>query len=208
MSNKGTPKQNSSKKPVEKKAQSKVKVEKSLPLKSKPRHKKVIEKVIENGGSLGEAMREVGYSEAYAKNPHKLKNSKSFKALLDFHLPEEQLLMVHGKQLMSWKLNSMIFQKQVDDESIFELMEEVGCVVKKIVEIPQGKLVMFIMPDNQSRNKALEMALKLHKRLTDKVEIRDTTPYAGLSDAELAQKIKQGKQFFTKKTDADVKKKK
>lgn len=200
MASKSNQKKNSTDKPVEKKAKTKTKVEKSLPLKSKPKHKEVIKEVLRNGGSLSEAMREVGYSEAYAHNPQKLKNSKSFKALLDFHLPEEQLLIVHGKQLNSWKLNTMIFQKQVEDEDIFELMEEVGCVVKKIVEIPQGKLVMFIMPDNQSRNKALEMALKLHKRLTDKVEIRDTTPYAQLSDAELAEKIKKGKQFFTKKS--------
>lgn len=199
MATKSNKKKNAKAKPVEKKAKTKAKVETSLPLKTKKKHKKVIETVLKNGGSLSEAMREVGYSEAYVRNSHKLKNSKSFKALLEHHLPEEDLLIVHGKQLMSWKLNSMIFQKQVQDEDIFELMETVGCVVKKIVEIPTGKLVMFIMPDNQSRNKALEMAFKLHKKLTDKVEVKDTTPYSQLTDAELAQRIKAGKNFFTKK---------
>lgn len=184
----------------EKKVKTKAKVEKSLPLRSKIRHSKVIKRVVENGGNLSQAMKDEGYSDAYAKNPQKLKNAKSFKALLDHYLPEGKLLEIHDQQLKSWKLQSMLFQKQVEDEDIFELMEEVGCVVKKVVEIPTGKLVFYIQPDNQSRNKALEMGLKLHKRLTDKVEIRDTTPYAQLSDAELAEKIKKGKQFFTKKS--------
>jgi len=184
----------------EKKVKTKAKNDLAIPLKSKIKHTKVIQRVVENGGNLSKAMRDEGYSDAYAKNPQKLKNAKSFKALLDYYLPEGKLLDIHEQQLKSWKLQSMLFQKQVEDEDIFDLMETVGCLVKKVVEIPTGKLVFYIQPDNQSRNKALEMALKLHKRLTDKVEIRDTTPYAQLSDAELAEKIKKGKQFFTKKS--------
>jgi len=93
----------------------------------------------------------------------------------------------------------MNFQKAVEDDVIFELMEKVGCVVQKIIEIPIGKIVFYIQPDNQSRNKALELGLKLHKRLTDKVEVVDKTPYSGLSDAELAERINKNKNFFRKK---------
>jgi len=181
------------------KAKTKEKKDFPIPVKRNIKHEKVIKEVVENGGSVSKAMRNVGYSDAYAKNPQKLKNLKGFKQLLEYYLPEGKLLEIHDRQLDSWKLQSMLFQKQVDDETIFELMESVQCVVKKVVEIPTGKLVFYIQPDNQSRNKALELGLKLHKRLTDKVEVVDKTPYAQLSDAELAERIKKNKNFFKKK---------
>jgi len=38
--------------------------------------KKVIKEMVENGGSLGNAIRKTGYSEAYAKNPQKITKTK------------------------------------------------------------------------------------------------------------------------------------
>lgn len=184
---------------VEIKPKTKEKKETPVRVPVKLQHKKVFKRLVENGGSLRQAIKQEGYSDAVADNPQKITKSKSWKQLLDQYLPEDKLLKLHDQQLNSWKLQSMLFQKQVDDESIFELMEQVNCVVKKVVEIPTGKLVFYITPDNQSRNKALEMGLKLHKKLTDKVEIKDTTPYTGLTDQELAERIKKGKNFFTKK---------
>lgn len=201
MPTKGTQKKNVKAQGAEKKPKTKEKKETPVRPTVQLKHKRVLKNLAENGGSLRKAIKDAGYSQETADNPQKITKSKSWKALLDQYLPEEKLLDLHDKQLNSWKLQSMLFQKQVSDEDIFELMETVNCVVKKVVEIPTGKLVFYITPDNQSRNKALEMGLKLHKRLTDKVEIRDTTPYSGLSDAELAEKIKQGKNFFTKKSE-------
>ena len=189
---------------VEKKAKTKEKRE--IPVRPTVvlRHAKVLKGLSVNvrsgkKPSIKEAAKAEGYSESYA-DTGRMTKTKSWKQMLDHYLPEDKLLKVHEQQMNSWKLQSMLFQKQVDDEDIFELMEQVNCVVKKVVEIPTGKLVFYITPDNQSRNKALEMGLKLHKRLTDKVEVRDTTPYAGLTDTELAQRIKAGKNFFTKKS--------
>lgn len=201
-------KSNKTKKPkvVEPETKAKTKEKKETPVRPTVvlKHAKVLKAMSDNvrkGGkaSLKEAAKAEGYSESYA-DTGRMTKTKSWKQMLDHYLPEDKLLKVHEQQMNSWKLQSMLFQKQVPDEDIFELMETVNCVVKKVVEIPTGKLVFYITPDNQSRNKALEMGLKLHKRLTDKVEIRDTTPYSGLSDAELAEKIKKGKQFFTKKS--------
>lgn len=184
----------------EKKAKTKEKKETLLQSPTAIKHKRVLKYMAENGCSMKAALKALGYSETVQNSPSKVTKTKTWKAMLDEYLPESKLLDIHEKQLQSWRLQSMLFQKQVEDEDIFELMETVGCVVKKVVEIPTGKLVFYIQPDNQSRNKALEMALKLHKRLTDKVEVRDTTPYAGLTDQELSDRIKKGKQFFTKKT--------
>ncbi len=184
----------------EKKAKTKEKKETPLLTPTQIKHKKVLKYMADNGCSMKAALLACGYSESTANKPNRVTKTESWKQMLDRVMPESKLLDIHEKQLQSWRLQSMLFQKQVPDEDIFELMETVGCVVKKVVEIPTGKLVFYIQPDNQSRNKALEMALKLHKRLTDKVEIRDTTPYAGLTDQELSDRIKKGKQFFNKKS--------
>lgn len=182
---------------VEKK--SKTKVETALLSPTAIKHKRVLKYMSENGSSMKEALIACGYSKSVSEAPSKVTGTKSWKQLLNQYLPEDKLLKVHEQQMNSWKLQSMLFQKQVPDEDIFELMEQVNCVVKKVVEIPTGKLVFYITPDNQSRNKALEMGLKLHKKLTDKVEVRDTTPYAQLTDQELAERISKGKKFFLKK---------
>lgn len=204
MSDKSNKKKNTTPKPDEKKAKSKEKKETPVRPTVVLKHAKVLKKTSENLGkgkkpSIEQAAKDEGYSESYARSGQ-ITKTKSWKQMLDHYLPEDKLLKIHDQQLNSWKLQSMLFQKQVEDEDIFELMEMVNCVVKKIVEIPTGKLVFYISPDNQSRNKALEMGLKLHKKLTDKVEIKDTTPYTGLTDTELAARIKQGKAFFTKKS--------
>jgi predicted Zn-dependent protease len=43
------------------------------------RQRKLQKKLLENIGSMGEAMRQAGYSKAYAKNPQMLTNTKTFK---------------------------------------------------------------------------------------------------------------------------------
>lgn len=184
---------------AETKPKTKEKKETPLATPTQVKHKRVLKYMADNGCSMKAALKACGYSETVQNSPSKVTKTESWKQMLDRVMPESKLLDIHEKQLQSWRLQSMLFQKQVPDEDIFELMETVGCVVKKVVEIPTGKLVFYIQPDNQSRNKALEMALKLHKRLTDKVEVRDTTPYSGLTDTELAQRIKAGKNFFNKK---------
>lgn len=203
MPNKKNKKENTKVEQPETKANKKAKVEKAVKVPVRFGHKKVAKRLSENVGSgkkpsISAAARESGYSESYAHSG-RITKTKSWKALLDEYLPESKLLEVHDKQLQSYKLQSMIFQKQIDDEIIYELIESVHAIVKRIVEIPTGKVVFFITADNQSRNKALEMGLKLHKKLTDKVEVKDTTPYTGLTDQELAERIKKGKNFFLKK---------
>ena len=61
------------------------------------RQKKAVEKLVENGGNdqprpMGEILKEVGYSDAVAKNPQKLTESKGFKDLIDQYLPDDFIL--------------------------------------------------------------------------------------------------------------------
>lgn len=43
------------------------------------------------GTSLSKAMKDAGYSDAYAKNPQQLENTKTWDDLLDKYLPDETL---------------------------------------------------------------------------------------------------------------------
>ena len=47
------------------------------------RQKKALNKIVENGGNVSKAMRDVGYSPATAENPSKLLDSKGFMQLMD-----------------------------------------------------------------------------------------------------------------------------
>jgi hypothetical protein len=134
-----------------------------------------------------------------ANHPSRVTGTQSFKKLLDKYLPEDMLLDIHQQQIHSWKLQQMNFDKKVEDKDIYELLATVQCVVQKIIPMPASKLVFYICPDNQSRNKAHELGLKLRKKLTDKIEVEDKSPYAALSDAELAARMAKARKFFLKK---------
>ncbi len=56
------------------------------------KQKKALDNMVENGGNASKAMRDAGYSEATAKNPQKLTDSKGFQELADVYLPDDMLL--------------------------------------------------------------------------------------------------------------------
>lgn len=57
------------------------------------RQKKLVRKLSGNvGKSLGEAMREIGYSESYADNPQRLTRTTGWQELTEQLLPDEPLL--------------------------------------------------------------------------------------------------------------------
>lgn len=47
------------------------------------RQKRALDKIVENGGNVSKAMRDVGYSAETAKSPAKLLDSKGFMQLMD-----------------------------------------------------------------------------------------------------------------------------
>lgn len=199
-----TSKKKVSKKVKETKAKKEFAIKPTVELK----HKSVIDKMVVNGGkgksskgknkSIKDAAIEAGYSEAYAKSG-KITKTKTWNTLIKEIIPEDKLLKALDQQLNSYKLNSMLFAKQIQLETIYELFEVMNALVKKIVELPTGLLVFYYMPDNQSRNKAIELGLKVHKKLTDKIEFKDESPLMKLTDEELRERIKKAKNLFLKK---------
>jgi hypothetical protein len=65
------------------------------------RQKRVIKEVLENGSSMHKAMLKAGYSEAYAKQPGKLAESKTWEELLERDLPDDLLTETAKKGLKS-----------------------------------------------------------------------------------------------------------
>lgn len=63
------------------------------------RHRNLLKKLsdnIRNGMTLGEAMRDVGYSDAYSKNPNHLRETVSWQVLVNKVLSDEKLIKVHA----------------------------------------------------------------------------------------------------------------
>lgn len=70
------------------------------------KQKKVLMKIVENGGNLHKAMLDVGYSPLTSKNPKNLTNSKGFQELLNEYLPDELLTNVHLQGLKATRIHT------------------------------------------------------------------------------------------------------
>jgi len=119
------------------------------------KQKLVASKMMENGGSLGKAMREAGYSKAMAKNPQKLTSSKGWAELMDQYVPEKLLLQRH-RQL----LNKRVTYWAGDGDA--------------------KKLVRTSEIDSAAVARGVELGYKMRGKLTDKVEV---TPNERMEDA-------------------------
>ncbi len=57
------------------------------------KQKRALEKLVENGGNVTQAMRDVGYSEGTVNNPSNLTHSKGYKEILDDYGLTENLIV-------------------------------------------------------------------------------------------------------------------
>jgi len=56
------------------------------------KQEQAVGEIVENGGNVSKAMREVGYSKETAKTPKKLTNSIGYKELVNKYLPKRMIL--------------------------------------------------------------------------------------------------------------------
>lgn len=75
------------------------------------KQKLALDKIVENGGNVSKAMREVGYSIETAKEPGKLTNSKGFQELVEKNLPDSLLTKVHKEGLGAFKYETQLTGK-------------------------------------------------------------------------------------------------
>ena len=71
-------------------------------------------KAVEQGLSISKAMKQVGYSPNYAKNPQELKSTDRWQKLLAEKLPDDDLLVAHRNALGATKWNDFTGEKEAD----------------------------------------------------------------------------------------------
>lgn len=167
------------------------------------KHKMVLDNLMKKAGkgkrlSLRQAAKDAGYSESYA-NSAKMTKKKSWNELMEQYLPDSLVAETHNDLLKAKKLEYMLFNHDVTDEIIYEIMAEIGCTATKIIHGVQGIHCYFFAPDNTNRKGAAELAYKVKGKMApEKFEIEQTGIRA-MSDEELAETIKKQKARFMKK---------
>ena len=76
------------------------------------KQKLATEKLVENGGNIGKAMIEAGYSPMTAKTPQKLTESKGFQELKEQYKQELMVLGIDGKRLAK-KMNEWLEAQRI-----------------------------------------------------------------------------------------------
>ncbi len=139
------------------------------------RARKAMKIALENGGKVGPAMREAGFSEAYVKNPQKIKETEGWKELLKKTGLDDDTLLKKSKQHLSAQiLHQMQVDPEITDKELIEVFERAGgsFVKSSIIEVSftnkkgevtsfMKKQVFYTMPDNQAQDRALDKLFKI-----------------------------------------------
>ena len=71
-------------------------------------------------GSMGEVMREAGYSDNTSRTPQNLTETKGWNELMEEHFPDDMLAEVHKGLLKSKRIEHMVFPLATEDATITE----------------------------------------------------------------------------------------
>ncbi len=166
---------------------------------SKIRAKMAMKKMVENGGNVSKALKAVGYSPAYAKNPQKFTNTKTAKELMDEYLPDELVAKIHKELLTAGEIQHYCFPNlskggkknaggsgELTNDEIKQIVESVpGCRLIYVKRDSFGAWAFFESPDTKSRKEAIDMIYKLRGSYSaEKIELTKRK-YQDLSNADL-----------------------
>ncbi len=131
------------------------------------KHKKVLDNLSENGGNIGKAILDAGYSDSMSKTPQKITESKTFLEVLEDALPDDLLSKNHKELLEQKRIEYFVFPKVMDDKEIKGHVEAAGLKLIVVRLSDKGKMAFYSIPDAQAKSKALEMAYKLKGKFGD-----------------------------------------
>ena len=174
-----------------------------------------LKKIVENRGNVSKALREVGYSTNYSKNPDQFTKTKTFQALIDEYLPDELITKTHRELMTAGEIQHYCFPKlkeinknkksnkqegELTNDEIRAIVESVpGCRLIYVKRDFMGAWAFFEAPDTKSRKDAVDMAYKLRGSYSaEKIELTKRK-FQDLSDEELMAREKAMKQFLLKK---------
>lgn len=166
------------------------------------RQKKVIKKLVENGGkSAKQAMLESGYSQAYASNPQKLFRSKNLQEELssfDYKPLKQTLVKMTKKKYLA----SVEVLHNLKDADIKALFKKMGHTDIKIIDAKIKKIVYYIDDSSAVILRAADMIMKVNGDYApEKIDLTPTR-VRGLSDKELIQLAESKSKELQKKINA------
>jgi hypothetical protein len=147
-----------------------------------------------NGGkrrSLAQFMRDAGYSESYARNPQKIKQTKAWRAETADFFDNKELAANLKALLGSYKLQSRAFPLSLEDKDIIELFTSMDCIVKKIDRGERVARVWYWTADNGVRAQALDMIFRIQGAYRG--ERKQNNPLEELTDNQLMKEIQKAK---------------
>ena len=113
----------------------------------KKRQKEAFKKVMKEGKSVTQAMKEVNYSPATIENPKNLTESKGWQQLVKQYLPDDDLLKVHKQGLKATRIHTSHTEPDK------------------------------VIPDYATRHKYLETGYKVKGRLLPLTDFSEESPY-------------------------------
>ena len=128
------------------------------------KQKRVAKKILENPRlSVGEAMRESGYSPNTAVHPKDLTESQGWKQLMDKYMPDELLAQVGEEGLRANKQLAarVVFKKDAPTSQSAHELPPANSTTDDFIEVP----------DYAVRHKYYETALKVKGKLTNNVDL-------------------------------------
>jgi hypothetical protein len=193
---------------------------------SKEKAKQVVKKTLENigkpgkrAGSISAAMRSVGYSYSYSKNPQAFTATKTYQECVKEYLPDELITKRHNELANASEINHYIFpnlsdrpvkkgkhvgikiqKNELTNGEIKEIVESVpGCRLIYVKRDWVGAIAFYSQPDSKSRKDAIDMAYKLKGYYApEKIQLV-RRKYQDLTDKDLAELEKTLKKFLLKK---------
>lgn len=155
------------------------------------RQKLVAQKLVENGGNIGKAMVDAGYSTNTAKTPQKLTQSKGWKELSQELFSDEELARKTGELLDAFCVRKYIFPLSMPDEEIKELIESMPRhIVIRTERYDTFKKTYYMRPDNSIISQTLNMIYKL-KGYYKQAKVEYHSPYEDMSDEELNEILRE-----------------
>ena len=128
-------------------------------------------KLAENiGMPISRAMREVGYSKEYSRQPQALTTGKKWRETLEKYLPDDDLAKKHNQLLSAGKILQFVFRLDATDEEIKAILEASGSRFLYIKNHTTGRTAYFTAPDSDAQLKALDLAYKVKGKMVSKTD--------------------------------------
>lgn len=155
-------------------------------------------------------MKDAGFSDAYARNPHQFLRTKAAQKALEKYFPDDFLHAKTKELVQASRIAFLLFPaakigkrlEHVEDNVIKQVFKAFGLKPLFIREqtFPPAKVAYYNAPERKIQLDATEMAYKLKGSFApEKMLVKNDNPFADMSDEELAAAIKEAKDFLTKK---------